>query len=147
MLTTINRSALVMYSAEQMFHLVNDVESYPQYMEGCVGASILEHGDRQMVAQLDLKKSGVSMSFVTRNSLFLPESIKMELEQGPFKRLSGEWTFKPLTENACKVTFLLEFETNSLATTLASSSLFSTVGNTMVDALCQRADTTYGKTA
>ncbi len=145
MLTTINRSALVMYSAEQMFHLVNDVEAYPEYMEGCVGARILEHCDQQMVAQLDLKKSGFSMSFVTRNSLQHPESIRMELEEGPFKRLSGEWTFKALTETACKVMFMLEFETNSLAKSLASGSLFSSVSNKMVDALCQRADKTYGK--
>ena len=34
----INRSALVMFSAEQMYHLVNDVASYPQFLPGCVGS-------------------------------------------------------------------------------------------------------------
>lgn len=56
MLTTIKRSALVMYSAQQMFDLVNDVASYPLYMDNCVGAEILEQNKHSMVARLDFKK-------------------------------------------------------------------------------------------
>lgn len=67
MLTTIKRSALVMYSAQQMFDLVNDVASYPQYMANCVGAEVLEQSDDAMIARLDLKKGGIRYSFTTRN--------------------------------------------------------------------------------
>ena len=46
-MTAIHRSALLPHSARQLFELVNDVESYPQYMDGCVAASVLRHeGDR-----------------------------------------------------------------------------------------------------
>ena len=37
----IRRSALLPYSAERVYALINDVEAYPQYMDGCVGAEIL----------------------------------------------------------------------------------------------------------
>ncbi len=37
----ISRTALVPYSAEQMYQLVNDVQSYPQFLPGCVGSRVL----------------------------------------------------------------------------------------------------------
>ena len=40
-LTTINQSALLPYSASQLFDLVNDIESYPEFMDGCLEAEIL----------------------------------------------------------------------------------------------------------
>lgn len=145
MLTTIKRSALVMYSAQQMFDLVNDVASYPLYMEGCVGAHILAEDDLSMIARLDLKKGGVGHSFTTSNTLYPPERIVMQLHEGPFKKLTGEWSFKPLTASACKVMLDLEFEFNSLSVGLASGSLFSSVANNLVDSLSRRAQEVYGR--
>jgi ribosome-associated toxin RatA of RatAB toxin-antitoxin module len=113
-------------------------------MEGCVGADILEQSEDGMVARLDLKKGGIGYSFTTRNTLKKPEQITMSLEQGPFKKLSGEWHFKPLTANACKVVLDLEFEFNSLSVGLASTSLFTSVANNLVDSLARRAQEVYG---
>lgn len=145
MLTTIKRSALVMYSDQQMFDLVNDVASYPLYMDDCVGAEILTQSDRAMTARLDLKKGGISHSFTTCNTLYEPKRISMSLEQGPFKKLSGEWSFQALTESACKVMLDLEFEFSSLSLGIASSSLFTSVANNLVDTLAQRAQEVYGQ--
>lgn len=41
-MSQISRTALVPYSAEQMYQLVNDVQSYPQFLPGCTGSRILE---------------------------------------------------------------------------------------------------------
>ncbi len=143
-MNTVQRSALVMHSDQSMYDLVNDVASYPQFMEGCQAAEIFEHTDQQMVARLDLKKGGVKTSFMTRNSLQAPSVIEMNLEDGPFKSLKGVWTFKPLTPQACKVSLDLEFEFNNMAVGLAASKLFSTMANELVDSLCRRADQIYG---
>jgi ribosome-associated toxin RatA of RatAB toxin-antitoxin module len=144
MLTTIKRSALVMYSVQQMFDLVNDVASYPLYMENCVGAEVLEQSNDSMVARLDLKKGLISYSFTTCNTLYEPERISMSLQQGPFRQLSGVWSFKVLTDTACKVMLDLEFEFNSLSVGIASSGLFTSVANNLVDALSLRAKEVYG---
>ena len=145
MLTKINRSALVMFSSEQMFQLVNNVVAYPDYMDGCVGTQVLEESEQHMVARLDLKKGAITQSFSTHNTLNPPHSINMQLDQGPFKKLVGEWSFKALTETACKVMLALEFETNSISTSIASSNLFSKVANNMVDAMVKRAEIIYDK--
>jgi ribosome-associated toxin RatA of RatAB toxin-antitoxin module len=139
-MTVISRSALVMHSAQAMYDLVNDVASYPQFMDGCAGVEVFEHTEQTMLARLDLKKAGVQISLMTRNSLQSPRQIEMHLEDGPFKKLKGLWLFKPLTEEACKVSLDLEFEFNSRGMGLAASNLFAGVANNLVDSLCQRAD-------
>ena len=139
-MTSVKRSALVMHSAAQMYSLVNDVSSYPQCMDGCTGVEVFEHTDSSMLARLDLKKAGVKLSFMTRNRLQAPEKIEMTLEDGPFKTFRGLWEFKPLTDQACKVSLDLEFEFSNRGLGLASSNLFASVANNLVDALCQRAD-------
>ena len=42
-MANINKTALVPYSAEQMIKLVNDIESYPDFLPGCTGSKILEN--------------------------------------------------------------------------------------------------------
>ncbi|MFO1390334.1 type II toxin-antitoxin system RatA family toxin [Cellvibrio sp.] len=139
----VNRSALVNYSAQQMFDLVNDIEAYPQYMDGCVGAKILKREGDWLEARLDLSRAGVHQSFITRNQLQPPLRMSMSLVDGPFKRLNGAWTFTPLGDNACKVSFELEFEMQNRLIGLAVGKLFETVANNQVDALCGRARQVY----
>lgn len=54
----ISRTALVPYSAEQMYQLVNDVQSYPEFIPGCTGSRVLESGPTQMTAAVDVSQSG-----------------------------------------------------------------------------------------
>ena len=143
MVQRVERSALVAYSAQQMFDLVNDIEAYPQYMDGCVGAQILSRGDNWLEARLELSKAGVSQSFVTRNQLQPPHTMSMDLVDGPFKYLRGVWRFTPLGDQACKVTFELEFELQNRLLGMAVGKLFEGVSNKQVDALCARAKQVY----
>ncbi len=56
----ISRTALVPFSAEQMYQLVNDVKSYPDFLPGCTGSRVLELGPTQMTAAVDVSKAGIS---------------------------------------------------------------------------------------
>jgi len=139
----IERSALVAFSDRQMFDLVNDIESYPQYMEGCIGAEVLSRTDSEITARLDLSKLGMRYSFTTRNRLTAPSSMDMVLVEGPFKRMSGVWAFKALAEDACKVSLSLEFEFSNALVAKAASKWFESVANELVDGLCRRAGQVY----
>lgn len=139
----LERSALVHYSAQQMFDVVNDIEAYPQYMDGCVGAKILQRGDDWLEARLELSKAGVSQTFVTRNHLQAPTLMTLSLVDGPFRSLEGAWRFIPLAEDACKVSFSLSFELQNRLLGMAVGKLFESVTNKQVDALCARAKQIY----
>lgn len=144
-MTHIERSALVMFSAEQMFDLVNDVERYPEFLPGCVGAREIARSDQELQGELQLARAGVKQAFVTRNVLERPTRMTMELVEGPFTSLRGEWRFTPLAADACKVEFELHFEFSSRILAATASKLFSGVANDMVDAMCRRAEQVYGK--
>ncbi|MDX1587499.1 MAG: type II toxin-antitoxin system RatA family toxin [Oleiphilaceae bacterium] len=145
MAKTIERSALVHHSARRMYDLVNDIERYPEFLPWCSDARVHESDEHQLLASLEVSKSGVRQSFSTRNRLLAPERIAMELVDGPFTQLRGDWHFRALTDEACKVTLTLEFSLNGTVARVAFGNVFSQAANTMVDAFCRRADALYGR--
>ena len=139
---TVNRSALVRHSARAMFDLVNDFERYPEFLSGCSNAELLERDEDHLKGRLTLSKAGMQQSFVTRNDLYAPERIELNLVDGPFKRLQGTWLFTPLGEDACKVSLEMDFDfSNRLLG--AFGKLFSQVAAQMVEAFTRRADQIY----
>ncbi len=140
----INRTALLMYSDQKMFNLVNDVTAYPLYMDGCVNATVHEHTDTAMLATLDLARRGIKMSFTTHNVLDGPKSIVMSLQNGPFEKLEGRWFFQSLNDDACKVILDLQFTLSNKVTGIAAKKLFESVSNNMVDSVVLRAKQVYG---
>ncbi len=144
MTKTIERTALVEFTPAQMFELVNDIEAYPQFMDGCVGSEILSKDDKVIEARLDLKKGKFAQSFITRNSLDENRCVNMRLVDGPFKQLDGQWNFEALGDSGCKVSLSLTFEFKSKLVALAAGSWFESVGNQLVDAVCLQAKKRYG---
>ncbi len=140
----IHRSALLPYAARQIFDLVNDIESYPTYMDGCVGAQVLRREDGIVEARLDLAKGPVSQSFSTRNRTLDERHISLELVDGPFDHFRGCWEFVPLTDSACKVTLDLEFSISNALLGAAASRLFDSVSDNLVGAVEKRARQLYG---
>ncbi len=143
-MTLINRSALLPYAAGQLFELVNDIESYPQYMDGCVGAEVLRREDDLIEARLDLARGGIRQSFCTRNTLVVSEQITLELLEGPFEYFGGSWDFRALGDSACKVSLNLEFTINNGLLGAAAARLFERVTNNLVDSVSKRATELYG---
>ncbi len=92
----IHRQALVRFTPEQMFDLVNEVEAYPRRFPWCLGANVSEHDGQHLVARLNLRFAGVTQHFSTRNTLDRPHSIRMQFVDGPFDWLRGVWQFTAL---------------------------------------------------
>ncbi len=108
-MSRIHRQALVALPAARMFGLVHDVADYPMRFDWCEAAEVLQASGDWLVARLDVRLSGVAASFTTRNTFAAPRSISLELIEGPFRDLRGEWRFVPLSAEACRVELDLEF--------------------------------------
>ena len=143
-MTLVQKSALVKYSAQQMFDLVNDIESYPQFLPWCSGSRIIKREDDIVEAELMISKGGFKKSFSTRNSINKDESITVSLLDGPFSYLEGVWNFLPLREDASKISLDLEFEMSGLLANLAFGAVFNQICNTMVASFTERAKAVYG---
>ncbi len=140
----INRTALVQYSAEQMFQLVDDIAAYPEFLPWCGGAEEHNRNEQSVEASVMIQKGSVNKSFTTQNRLTKPELIELTLVDGPFKKLVGEWRFEALSENACKITFNMDFEFSNMLVGMAVGPIFNQVANTFVDSFVERAKTVYG---
>ncbi len=143
-MTHINRSAILPYSDAKLFALVNDVATYPEYLEGCVSTEILSESAIEMTATLFLQKRGIKMHFTTVNSLDSPKSITMTLKEGPFDTFSGRWFFQRLNDDACKVILDIEFSLSNRLAGVAVKKLFDSVSQNMVDCVVKRARSLYG---
>ncbi|HWI99278.1 MAG TPA: type II toxin-antitoxin system RatA family toxin [Burkholderiales bacterium] len=138
------RSAIVEHSAEQMFALVDDIESYPRFLPWCRAAKVDERAAGWVQATLSVGMRGVKQTFSTRNELHPPEAMEMRLLKGPFRHFAATWRFKPLSAQACSVEFSLEYEMAGPLARLLEP-LFDHIADTMVDAFTRRADDLYGQ--
>lgn len=140
----ISRSALVMYSVEQMYQLINDVVAYPQFLPDCSDSKIISHDAGQMTAALKVSKGGLNKWFTTKNELIDNKQVKLTLVDGPFKKLVGSWDLTPLSDEACKISLHLEYEFSSKVLALAFGRVFNGLANNMVHAFTERAKQVYG---
>jgi ribosome-associated toxin RatA of RatAB toxin-antitoxin module len=144
-MVSISRSALLPYPAELIYALVNDIESYPEFMLGCHKAVVLERSATEIVARLELGKAGLRYAFTTRNLLYPPYRMDMTLVEGPFRKLDAQWHFVALSDHACKASLDLQFEFSTGLIDVALRTLFEATGRDLVNAVSKRAEQLYGK--
>ena len=144
-MATVNKSALVLYSAAEMYALVDDIESYPRFLPWCRSTQVLSRDPDEVRARIEMHKGGVHKSFTTCNRLQPGKMIEIRLLEGPFLRLEGFWRFQSLRSDACKVSLDLEFEFSSQLLQLAIGPVFKQITSSLVEAFCKRAVELYGK--
>ncbi|MGD8429959.1 MAG: type II toxin-antitoxin system RatA family toxin [Ectothiorhodospiraceae bacterium] len=146
-MTTVSRSALVPYSAEAMFRLVDDVDSYEHFLPWVKESRELHRDDDTVRATILFSKAGFEKSFTTQNRIKYGKMIDIRLVEGPFRHLDGYWRFQQLREDACKVNLDLEFEFTNRLLAMAFGRVFTQVCTTLVDSFVHRADEIYGRQA
>lgn len=140
----VNKSALVPFSAEQMYKLVDDVTSYQDFLPWCGGSDELSREEGVVVASVTIRKGSVNKTFTTQNTSHDMQKIHMELVEGPFKQLVGYWYFTELKDDACKVSLELEYEFSNRLLGMVVGPVFNQIANAMVDSFVERARTVYG---
>ena len=139
----VKKTALVPHSAKEIYALVNDVESYPDFLPWCKSTRLLSRTEHEVCGELEVSRIGISQKFSTCNRLHPFDRIDIRLLEGPFKHLHGSWGFQPLSDSGCKVLLELEFEFSGKLINKAFGVLFNQIANTMVDAFCKRAKGVY----
>ncbi len=144
-MNSISRSAHVPYSAREMYELVADVESYPQFLPWCCGARIVARDETSTVASLDMAYSALRKSFTTCNRLHPVQAIEMQLVEGPFKQLHGRWRFDALAQQASRISLDLQFAFANRLTAATLGPVFAQIADTLVDSFKHRAVMVYGE--
>jgi coenzyme Q-binding protein COQ10 len=136
------------YTPEQMYDLVADVASYPQFLPWTAAARIRsrEGGPEGevMLADLIISFKVFRESFGSRVTLWPGERrIQTEYLDGPFSHLQSEWTFEP-TPKGCRVEFWVDFEFRNRLIGRAVGVVFNEAMQRVVAAFEKRARALYG---
>lgn len=130
-----------------MFELVANFEHYPDFLPFCTRAISKTVGENQVHGTLFIHKGPFRKSFTTHNTMLSdndPMKIDIQLVNGPFRRLTGEWRFVEKSEG-CEVTLDLDYDVKSGLLNNALSGVFEWIAKAMVDAFCQEAHQVYGR--
>ena len=140
----VDRSALVGHSAAEMFALVAEVASYPQFLPWCDRAVVSVDEPRRTVATLHINFRGLKEEFTTENLNQPGARIDMKLVSGPFSSLEGSWLFTGLSEKGCKVELKLQYEFAGTLIEKLLGPVFRDIADSFVDAFVRRADERFG---
>ena len=143
----VSRHALVSFSPAQMFALVDDVASYPQFLPWCKSAQIIERSQQEVIARLQVHKGPLHARFTTRNRLEPPSLIALDLVEGPFRTLEGEWRFTGIADQGTRVALMLKFAFANPLNAWLLEPVFEHTCSSLVDAFVARARVLYGRKA
>lgn len=143
-MTKINKQANVAYSAKQMFALVNDIKSYPEFLPWCTETKLLEEKSNSLIASVSISLGKIKQSFTTENTMKNNTSISMKLVKGPFKELNGYWQFHEDTNGSCQVSLEMQFEFKNKIMKHTFGAAFKKITASLVDAFVERAQDVYG---
>ena len=123
-----------------MFRLVDEAERYPEFLPWCSAAEIHERTGDRTRATLEIDYRGLKSRITTLNRNSRPETIDLELVEGPFERFLGHWHFLPLGTEGCRVEFTLEYAFSSGTLESLLAPVFGYVTETLVDHFVKRAE-------
>jgi ribosome-associated toxin RatA of RatAB toxin-antitoxin module len=140
----VDRSVIAPYGAGQMFGLVEDIESYPQFLPWCEATQIRVREPGKTIATIRAHFHGIRQEFTTENSNRAGERIDITLVSGPFRELRGHWLFTALGTEGCRVDFRLEYQFSGILLEKVAGPLFHHIANSFVDAFVRRAEQKFG---
>src|SRR5476649_177953 len=142
-MTLINRSMTVPYSTKQMYDLVNDIKSYPDFLPWCTQSTILSENEDEVRATLILSYGGLRKAFTTCNRLQQNKMIEIRLIDGPLSQLEGFWRFERVSKKSSNIMLDLEFEIAHKLFHLPFHAIFHQIANSLVEAFKERAVAIY----
>ncbi len=136
------------YTAQQMYDLVADVESYPQFLPWTAAARVR---DRRETREGEVMEADLVISFKVFRERFRsevtlrPDDMRIDTRYvtGPFRHMNSTWTFFE-REQGCEVRFDVDFEFKSRILGSAASMFFNDAMQRIVRAFERRAATLYG---
>jgi coenzyme Q-binding protein COQ10 len=138
---------VVSHTPEQMFALVADVESYPQFLPLCEQLTIRSSKERDsrtvLLADMSIGYKAIRETFTTQVLLKPDENtIEVRYIDGPFKYLSNVWRFEP-ADGGCAVRFFIDYEFKSRILGALMGTMFDRAFRMFAEAFEKRADLIY----
>ena len=139
-------SHVVNHTPEQMFDLVADVESYPQFVPLCQSLRVRRRfagaeGADVVVAEMEVGYKAIRERFTSRVTLDRADRrINVEYVDGPFSHLENVWRFGDAGNGKCRVEFYIAYEFRNRMLAALMGSMFDAALRKFASAFETRAD-------
>jgi coenzyme Q-binding protein COQ10 len=100
------------YDAPKLYDIVKDVESYPRFIPNIGSATIIQHENNEIIADLVIEFEQIKKKYTSHITLTPHERIEVKSIRGPFKFLHCTWVFNQIKECETEVCFKIKFEMN-----------------------------------
>ena len=137
---TIKKHALVLHNKEKMFTLVDRVEDYPDFLPWCSKTQVIKRSEKITKATILINYHNIKQSFTTENVKIFPTKMNINLVDGPFKTLKGEWSFIEIEKDTCRIEFELQYEFSNHILDKLISPVFNMIANTFIDNFVAKAN-------
>jgi len=140
---------LAKHSAAEMFDLVADVESYPEFVPLCERLDVLRRvSDKSaevLIADMTIAYKLIRETFTSRVRLERSNlKILVSYLDGPFHHLDNIWTFEEVSKGESIVHFSIDYEFKSRMLSVLMGSVFDRAFRKFSVAFEIRADEVYG---
>lgn len=132
------------YTAEQMFDLVADVRSYPEFLPWIIATRIRSDDQREMVADMLVGFKAIREKFTSRVVKDRPRRIDVTYVDGPLRDLRNSWQFEPTADGGCDIDFCVDFTFRNAVFEALAGAYFDRAFRKMVGAFEARAAQLYG---
>ena len=137
------------HTADDMFRLVADVESYPRFLPLCEALKLKRRerrdGNDVLIATMTVGYKMIRESFTTEVILGADaRTILVHYLDGPFAFLENRWIFCPIAPESCEIYFYIAYSFRSRLLERLMGGLFDRAVRKYTDAFEARADTIYG---
>jgi len=132
------------HSAAQMFDLVADVKSYPEFLPWVSAIRIRKNDEQEMLADMVVGFKSLRETFSSRVLKTPKSSIVVDYLDGPMKHLQNAWLFKDLPDGGSTVDFTVDFSFRNRVFEALAGQFFDSALRKMTSAFIERADTLYG---
>ena len=133
------------YTPEQMYAMVADVKSYPQFLPWVSAMRVRSDSASETLADMIVGFKGLRETFTSRVKKSYPDTITVDYIDGPLKYLRNEWRFRG-EEGGCAVDFSVDFAFKNRVFEMLAGQVFGQALRKMIGAFETRAAELYGAT-
>ena len=140
----------VSHTPDEMFALVADIESYPEFLPMCEALSVRSRKERDgvtlLVADMTVGYKAIRETF-TSQVVLKPEENRIDVKyvDGPFKYLNNLWRFEASSAGGTTIHFFIDYEFKSRILGALMGAMFDRAFRMFAEAFEKRADVVYGR--
>lgn len=133
-----------LYTTDQLFELVADVEKYPEFLPWILSSRILRREPNVVWVDMTLGMGPLQQRFISQGVLYRPHAIDITSSDGPFQWFRQRWDFVAGPDGHTVVGYSYDITLRSLVMDLISHIALDEAMRATIDAFEQRARVLYG---